>query len=79
MKKKPTFMEWLKATPRQKYTLIFQITFVLVMLFALLFNNSDMEVEWVIFLSVFLTSILWLCILRTYSIYTNLLRIDWFK
>lgn len=79
MKKKPTFMEWLKDTPKQLRILVFQIIFILGMFTALCFNTYEMETGWVIFSSAFLISILWLCVLRTYSIYTNLLRIDWFK
>ena len=79
MKKKPTFIEWLKDTPKQLFILVTQVVFILGMFTGLCFDAYDMEIGWVIFSSAFLISILWLCVLRTYSIYTNLLRIDWFK
>jgi phosphatidylglycerophosphate synthase len=79
MKKKPTFMEWLKSSKKNKRTLIFQILFIIVMFIGLLLNLDDIEKGWAIIISDFLLTIIFLCIFRVYSIYTNLLRIDWFN
>jgi len=81
MAKNLTLKEWFKTPQgkKNKIQLIIQEIFLLGILLALVFEHEGMSGEWLVISTTFITSIMWLCYIRVYRIYTNLLYTDWFN
>lgn len=78
MNNTPTFWQWLKNSKANRNILIVQCLIALVMVIAVLFNGYDLSYQWAFGIGIFLTTFVFISLLRAIFIYIRLLRIDYF-